>query len=98
MDVQSSATALSRRNRDLAAVFAQHPHRGFVQSREADVRDASAQERDAIALDTLGRLHASVVAKEERRLYRGRQAFHLPQSARQKAQGPNQTLQSSGLI
>ena len=48
MNVQRAAAGLARRDRYLAAVFPQHAHRRFVQTREADVRDASAEKRHAI--------------------------------------------------
>jgi len=66
--VERAATALVRRDRDLAAVLLQHARRRLIQSRETHVGDAPREERHAMPPASLRGGRLADVAEEERRL------------------------------
>ncbi len=80
------------------AILLQHTHGGFVQTRETDVRDASAEKRHAIPPLTFGRQRLAVVSEEKRRFDLRRQSLHLAQPRRKKTRQAGQPLQAAGLI
>ena len=100
MNMQSPAASLAGVNRDLTTIRLQHPHRGFVEPRERNIRDASGKKRDPILAFALRRKHAAHVAIKERRFHMRGQRLDLAELAHQlqHAGGAHQLLQSGGLI
>ena len=98
MHVQRAATALVGRDRNFAAILLQHTHGRFVQTRETDVRDASAEKRHAIPPLTFRRQRFAVISKEERRFDLRRQSLQFAKPRRKKAGQAAQPLQAARLI
>src|SRR5216684_3335491 len=98
VDVQRATASLGSGDGDFAAILAEHPNGGVIQAREADICDATGQERYAITLGVFGLQHFSVMAKGERNFDLRRKALHVAQSARQKTKHPDEFLNTAGLV